>query len=400
MSAECRLPISGRFEAQISKANQTTFSIDSQTISGFGQCVQKLGSELFILVNNSGDFTCLRLRPRSRNVVTIFSLRGGGKETAKSAEEAVLRCPSESLIRYRDRDVVEISLFRQNYEPQPCPLKDAFYDFSYTRHAHFPRPSDRCLGFDSSLEICPTDSRISIAFQKCNVDVEEVEYDCLGHWGEGGEDRFIVLKTIRGPESLPRFRCGLIRQEENGTTFLTLSADATCRSDLNSATFGFETFELQPRRVSSSTTQPPLHKRQGFRYCSFPGWTRGRWEDDLVVYVPQSPSSTSWSGSLSSLSTRPDNVTLESQCLRWSTMSSEGRNKFLIHTSSKCGTNQYNCVWFARRGLNVIEAQFGRSPSSVLDLGLCNAQNFIDSAWKTYASEFSFRNIFFPAEIS
>ena len=47
----------------------------------------------------------------------------------------------------------------------------------------------------------------------------------------------------------------------------------------------------------------------------------------------------------------------------------------------------YNCLWLQKRTPNVLELQFGRRPSTVASLDLCDNANFWSKTWTTLSSK-------------
>ena len=166
-----------------------------------------------------------------------------------------------------------------------CPFNRGHYKFTYTKHQDFPLPSLRCPTHTSILSNCPDDSKFSLQFYECNFDHQnETIYECLGDWPQkrDSSDKFLALRTFQGEDETPLYRCALFREDEE-QIFLSLSAASTCYSDLNSASFGFETLEMRPKNLES--TEKKSHEKAGFRFCSFPGWTQGEWEEGLSFNV-------------------------------------------------------------------------------------------------------------------
>ena len=95
----------------------------------------------------------------------------------------------------------------------------------------------------------------------------------------------------------------------------------------------------------------------------------------------------------------------DSQCVK---QSLKHKNRFLIYTRSKwyfsfifvnfwgwlkcffyvdSGEEQYNCVWFELRGVNIVEFQLGLRPSTIPTMDLCDNDHFLQKTWLTQASK-------------
>ena len=118
--SECQMEraIRGHFLAQDpnNSASSTTtayldFHIDEDGVSGgYGNCHQKLGSELHVLKSADECYKCVRIRTLAPNVLSLF-VTIGGEKCLTNANGAIGQCPSESLIRYNDPSVTEFLLF-------------------------------------------------------------------------------------------------------------------------------------------------------------------------------------------------------------------------------------------------------------------------------------------------
>ena len=105
---------------------------------------------------------------------------------------------------------------------------------------------------------------------------------------------------------------------------------------------------------------------------SFPSWLQGSWED---LRVSQSSLEHMDQANLRKIT---------SQCIQ---NSSSHPNRFLIYSRSQCGDEQYNCVWFEPRGVNIVEYQMGRRPSTTPSDSLCDNDHFLQRTWNTRASK-------------
>ena len=51
------------------------------------------------------------------------------------------------------------------------------------------------------------------------------------------------------------------------------------------------------------------------------------------------------------------------------------------------GDEQYNCIWFEPRGINIVEYQLGLRPSTIPGPELCDNDHFLQRTWTTQASK-------------
>merc|ERR1719414_2517698 len=61
------------------------------------------------------------------------------------------------------------------------------------------------------------------------------------------------------------------------------------------------------------------------------------------------------------------------------------KNRYLVYSRTNCGEEEYNCVWFESRGLNIMEFQIGLRPSTTPSFELCDNSHFLQRTWNTQA---------------
>ncbi|CAN8004115.1 unnamed protein product, partial [Ixodes hexagonus] len=366
------------FGGSVVSYSEITVEVDA--IPPWGRCHRRRGHHV-ILRDSTGTEDCMRcfhLTLKTPNVIQIHA--EGLARCYTNVEAARATCPDERAVS--ERRFTEIILYRKQSPDQPppdggggailpspaaptlpgvfCPINGR-YRFQYRANGE----EFRCAEpFSSELSNCPSGNGLTVRFRQCSFPDFDVSFMCLGDWeNPRGGDRFLALMDLRqDPESRPRYRCGLYREEPGtGRVYVSLSSDSTCSTQLSSATSGYESLILTPVGERSLPAEVESAK------CRFPDWSQGPWERVRVQ-----------GGTLVFRDTQRF-VTLTARCV-----APQGSgDRIAVHGVTQCGEELYYCLRLRRRSLNVMEFQLGSSPSGHLSDNLCNDDQFKDTAWVT-----------------
>lgn len=365
------------FGGSVVSYSEITIEVDA--IPPWGRCHRRRGHHV-ILRDSTGTEDCMRcfhLTLKTPNVIQIHA--EGLARCYTNVEAARATCPDERAVS--ERRFTEIILYRKQSPDQPsggaiggggaasqsatlhemfCPINGR-YRFQYRANGE----EFRCAEpFSSELSNCPRGNGLTVRFRQCSFPDFDVSFVCLGDWeNPRGGDRFLALMDLRqDPESRPRYRCGLYREEPGtGRVYVSLSSDSTCSTQLSSATGGYESLILTPVAERSLPAEVESAK------CRFPDWSQGPWERVRVE-----------EGTLVFRDTQRF-VTLTARCVA----RQSSNDLLVVHGVTQCGEELYYCLRLRRRSLNVMEFQLGSSPSSHLSDSLCNDDQFKDAAWVT-----------------
>lgn len=366
------------FGGSVVSYSEITVEVDA--IPPWGRCHRRRGHHV-ILRDSTGTEDCMRcfhLTLKTPNVIQIHA--EGLARCYTNVEAARATCPDERAVS--ERRFTEIILYRKQSPDQassagspaggaasqPAALHDMFcpingrYRFQYRANGE----EFRCAEpFSSELSNCPRGNGLTVRFRQCSFPDFDVSFVCLGDWeNPRGGDRFLALMDLRqDPESRPRYRCGLYREEPGtGRVYVSLSSDSTCSTQLSSATSGYESLILTPVAERSLPADVESAK------CRFPDWSQGPWDRVNVQ------------GGTFVFRDTQRFVTLTARCV--ARQSSSG-DLLAVHGVTQCGEELYYCLRLRRRSLNVMEFQLGSSPSGHLSDSLCSDEQFADTAWVT-----------------
>ncbi|CAH1121844.1 unnamed protein product [Ceutorhynchus assimilis] len=344
-------------------------TITPNSISIWGNCHKRNDNNVILMFNytDTSCFTCLHLKLRSPNVLQVFA---SSQETISKCfineVLAELNCPSKKSLQTRG-ETTEILLFKTkddqgiSTQKQYCPIDGKYY--TNYRGKNPLRPHE-CIGFNSTVDSCPSGSTLNIRLRSCTFDSYDLRFDCLGHWRGSGLETYLVFTDSRHLEGQkPKYRCALYKQDKvTGKIEMAVSRDSTCTSDLYNATSGFETFILAPK------TENPWPPEVSFGICSFPKWMFGYWEyvrveGDTMVYKDHSSFKT---------------YTIKCAGAR------EDGDKYFIFSRTQCNEESFNCMKIASRSKNILEFQLGINSSQSKDpYTLCAEENFDEYSWVT-----------------
>lgn len=152
---------------------------------------------------------------------------------------------------------------------------------------------------------------------------------------------------------------------------LTFSSDSTCTMIPPE----FSRNELAGERLiihSSNAFVWPEHQK----YCRIPSWLHGEWEHlsvnaDVIIYKDPSSFKTY---TMKCIETVLDNKT-----------SNRNEAKLVVFSKTQCDEEQFQCVWFAQRSINVIEMQIGAKIEQSYDANInriCQ-DSYFDMFWLT-----------------
>ncbi|XP_042145363.1 uncharacterized protein LOC8051363 isoform X3 [Ixodes scapularis] len=365
------------FGGSVVSYSEITVEVDA--IPPWGRCHRRRGHHV-ILRDSTGTEDCMRcfhLTLKTPNVIQIHA--EGLARCYTNVEAARATCPDERAVS--ERRFTEIILYRKQSPDQasggsptvgaasqPAALHEMFcpingrYRFQYRANGE----EFRCAEpFSSELSNCPRGNGLTVRFRQCSFPDFDVSFVCLGDWeNPRGGDRFLALMDLRqDPESRPRYRCGLYREEPGtGRVYVSLSSDSTCSTQLSSATSGYESLILTPVAERSLPAEVESAK------CRFPDWSQGPWDRVSVQ------------GGTFVFRDTQRFVTLTARCVA---RQSGSGDLLAVHGVTQCGEELYYCLRLRRRSLNVMEFQLGSSPNGHLSDSLCSDEQFADTAWVT-----------------
>ncbi|CAG0919226.1 unnamed protein product [Notodromas monacha] len=375
--ANCSFPrvILGLYDTQEPNSVQTgtleytEFSVNSNSMSNFGSCVEKLGSNFILLQQPGNCFRCVRIEFRTKNIVQLYTKISQDssfnvpcfqdKESAKNA------CPSSSD---SPQTFEEITLYRKTgftnegqesaVEKTFCPIAGQF-EFVY-RNTRLPTTGilprvEACDRPTSLASNCPFGFGLTFDYQGCSFPDKRESFQCLGEWSGSNGGTYFALEDMQNGS--PKYRCGMLR-EEQGLIFMSMATDSSCRHGLRSADDGGETWMLKQVNVPPSSTS-----------CTFPTWSQGVWKD---------------------LEVTPGKITYKQtgqfQTLSMSCMQEYNLvpGMFFVQAYSSCGEEMFSCMWFKQRHKNILDIQMS-PPTKTMNWTACAAhdqQTF--NAWSSH----------------
>ncbi|XP_023230618.1 uncharacterized protein LOC111630705 [Centruroides sculpturatus] len=354
---------SGAYGGNIVTYSEIT--VEADAIPPWGGCHRRRGNNI-ILKDSTGGEDCMRCFHITMNTPNVLLIHTEGLAKCYTKEEAArATCPN-------DRDVIErrfkeILLFRKQQigsvstvENLFCPINGR-YRFTYTAN----KGGFRCDQPLSELGNCPNGNELGVRFRQCSFPEMDVSFLCLGDWAGPMGDRYLALMDLReNPDARPKYRCGLYRQDKTtGRVYVSFSADSTCTNQLASATDGYESLILTPLPNRSLPTQVETSR------CKFPEWIQGQWEHIKVE------------GKIFTFRDSVHFQTVSARCIR--RQNNTPNERYVVYTVTQCGDESYNCLWLKRRGVNVLEFQFGSQPSKQYSDTLCSDRQFRQETWIT-----------------
>jgi len=344
-------------------------TIEADSIPPWGRCYQRRGN-IVILKDSTGPQDCMRclhLTLKTPNVIQIHTEGLGKCYTNEAAARS--KCPTDRDVR--EKSFKEIMLFRkhipgglQSVEHHFCPFNGRFR-FNYFSNSN----QQQCESALNELGNCPHGDALGVKFRGCTFPNMDLNFLCLGDWEHPSSpsERYVALMDLReSPESVPKYRCGIYREESStGRIYVSLSSDSTCSLHLKSATSGYESFTLQP--TLSSSPFPDIVERSK---CRFPEWSQAKWESSKV------------DGNTFVFKDRQNNFQiLTSKCIMRQT--STANERYVVFTRSQCGEESYRCLWFKKRSPNILEFQFGQESTAYYSDSLCDDKQFTTNNWIT-----------------
>jgi len=367
-SGACYFPVEvqGEFMTQ-SLAHQeisyTSLSILYNSIPGWGVCHSRHGDRVLLedaTVNGDTCYKCIKLAPRSKNVIQIHSR--DIYQCFSTDTLALASCPTSSEVV--KKTVGEVMLYKTRgfygesaVSDVACPITGR-WRFTYSNRGD---QLASCASPASRASDCPTGRNIDLRFQGCSFPSREMHYKCLGSWKAADGQNYLALMDTElpqlGEEIRPRYRCGIWRSDPSrGYTWLALSNDSTCSHQLDTHSAGYETLQLH-------SLQQPLEPGQGY---SLPEWAQGTWGDSVTV--------------------KGGTVTYarEEDFTRYTlhTVSSPRSNHFLVRLDTSCSPPSYACLALHLRADNILELRLGRRGKAP-DSQLCQDSAFLGADWET-----------------
>lgn len=399
-SAVCYFPVElhGTFLMQTqataayggSVVSYSEITVEVDAIPPWGRCHRRRGHHV-ILKDSTGTEDCMRCFHLTLKTPNVIQIHAEGLARCYTNEEAArATCPDDRAVS--ERRFTEIILYRKHQEEHLkagrnglvlgseampgvtggtvsvglhqmfCPINGR-YRFQYSANGE----EFRCAEpYSSELSNCPRGDGLTVRFRQCSFPDFDVSFLCLGDWESGrGGDRYLALMDLRrDPESRPRYRCGLYREEPGtGRVYVALSSDSTCTTQLTSATSGYESLILTP------VPERSLPAEVESATCRYPEWSQGQWERVRVE-----------AGTLVFRDTERF-VTLTARCV--ARQNSTPNDRLVVYGVTQCGEELYYCLWLRRRSLNVMEFQLGSNPSAHFSEALCGDDQFATTTWVT-----------------
>lgn len=67
-----------------------------------------------------------------------------------------------------------------------------------------------CPNPDSELDTCPSGSAMNLRFKKCSFENHAIRFECLGHWTDQNNKKYLALMNTRAQDKLgPHYRCAV-----------------------------------------------------------------------------------------------------------------------------------------------------------------------------------------------
>lgn len=67
-----------------------------------------------------------------------------------------------------------------------------------------------CPNPDSELDTCPSGSAMNLRFKKCSFENHAIRFECLGHWTDHNNKKYLALMNTRAQDKLgPHYRCAV-----------------------------------------------------------------------------------------------------------------------------------------------------------------------------------------------
>ncbi|XP_072750030.1 uncharacterized protein [Anoplolepis gracilipes] len=338
----------------------STINITFNAIPVWGYCHKKVGDNVLLMDRNRDKdcIRCFRLLRRSRNVIEVFSEALNRCYIYESAALASCNTLNSTSILYRTKEIGGVAI-RNEY----CPIA-GLYHFKYSL-SNNSAISYECNTFSSELNNCPDGSILHLNLKRCNFDMHNLTYNCLGNWLGPNGSNYFALWNNNADDGRPQYRCGLFHVDnKKGKTYMALSSDSSCTQDLNNSTSGYETLIL-----SKSPNQKKVPEYVKTHVATFPKWAQGVWEQSLIVNGTMTFTDLNGYNSYTF-------ITVESN---------EETGRYVVYSKDQCEQAAFVCLMMRQRSENVLEFTIGMIFSPVHRDNLCDDPNLDKLVWMTQA---------------
>ncbi|XP_050460596.1 uncharacterized protein LOC126856262 isoform X2 [Cataglyphis hispanica] len=339
----------------------STIIITFNAIPVWGYCHKKVGDNMLLMDrydDNKDCIRCFRLLRRSRNVIEVFSEALNRCYIYESAALASCDTLNSTSILYRTKEIGGVAI-RNEY----CPIA-GLYHFKYSLNNNS-AISYECNTFSSEFNNCPDGSILHLNFKRCNFEMHNLTYNCLGSWPGPNGSNYLALWNKNTDDGRPQYRCGLFHVDnKKGKTYMAFSSDSSCTEDLNNSTSGYETLIL-----SKSPNQKKVPDYVKTHVATFPKWAQGVWEESLIVNGTMTFTDLNGYNSYTF-------ITVESN---------EETGRYIVYSKDQCEQATFVCLMMRQRSENVLEFSIGMLFSPVYRENLCDDPNLDKLVWMTQA---------------
>ncbi|XP_070163820.1 uncharacterized protein [Polyergus mexicanus] len=339
----------------------STINITFNAIPVWGYCHKKIGDNVLLMDrydDNKDCIRCFRLLRRSRNVIEVFSEALNKCYIYEPTALASCDTLNSTSILYRTKEIGGVAI-RNEY----CPIA-GLYHFKYSLNNNS-AISFECNAFSSEFNNCPDGSILHLNFKRCNFEMHNLTYNCLGSWPGPNGSNYLALWNKNTDDGRPQYRCGLFHVDnKKGKTYMAFSSDSSCTEDLNNSTSGYETLIL-----SKSPNQKKVPDYVKTHVATFPKWAQGVWEESLIVNGTMTFTDLNGYNSYTF-------ITVESN---------EETGRYVVYSKDQCEQAAFVCLMMRQRSENVLEFTIGMVFSPVHRENLCDDPNLDKLVWMTQA---------------
>ncbi|KAL0108161.1 hypothetical protein PUN28_015033 [Cardiocondyla obscurior] len=339
----------------------STINITFNAIPVWGYCHKRVGDNVLLMdrYDDKDCIRCFRLLRRSRNVIEVFSEALNRCYIYESAALASCGTLNSTSILYRTKEI-DGSSIRNEY----CPIA-GLYHFKYSINNNS-AISLECNTFSSEFNNCPDGSILHLKFKRCNFDMHDLTYNCLGSWPGPNNSRYIALWNNGANDDRPQYRCGLYHTDnKRGKTYLSFSSDSSCTQNLDNSTHGYETLIM-----SKSLNQKKVPEYVKTHLATFPKWAQGLWEESLIVNGTMTFTDLNGYNSYTFIAVE----------------SNEQTGRYIVYSKDQCEQAAFVCLMMRQRSENVLEFTLGMILNPVVyQNDLCDDPNLDKPVWMTQA---------------
>jgi hypothetical protein len=272
------------------------------------------------------------------------------------------------------------------YKENDGPIRHEFCPFDGEMKFDYYLDNEKvCSGFKSIMSNCPSTSSLNVNFNECTEKLASIKFDCIGHWSIFNKNYLAVIETTSNNMSDSMYKCGVSKMflmeiihnnywfHKNPQTYEYENDERTLISlKINSDCSLLRREKLLPNHNKQKIFK--MKKSQNYfkfnetsEYLSFPRNLYGNWTymtiyNNSLLYKDVSSFRTYFMSLIMNLDD----------------------DRYIVHTRSQCGEENYRCIVVKQLDDNVVETQISSKMSKkITNFDICNGKYFSDTEWIT-----------------